>query len=55
MQNTTQIMKEDWHLIKAAAKAQRSSNMRTADDNPDTSILQQYHGQIYIPQPKPTA
>jgi hypothetical protein len=51
MANTTRVTREDWRTIKAAASALRSTCMMTANNDPDTSVLQQYRVQIYVPQP----
>ena len=53
MKNTVRLTEEDWTTIMEAAKSKRSI-VTAADDDPDTSILQQYRGQIFIPRPKIT-
>jgi hypothetical protein len=53
MKNTARLTEEHWTPILEAAKSKRSIAM-AADDDPDTSILQQYRGQIFIPRPKIT-
>jgi hypothetical protein len=53
MKNTARLTEEHWTPIMEAAKSKRSIVM-AADDDPDTSILQQYRGQIFIPRPKIT-
>jgi hypothetical protein len=53
--NTARPTCEEWRVITAAAWAKSSRVRQVANDDPDTSILQQYRGQIYIPKPKPVA
>jgi hypothetical protein len=55
MQNMKRIAREDWAVIMKAAKGKRTATMTAADNDPDTSILQQFRSQIYIPKPQSTA
>jgi hypothetical protein len=54
MKNTTRLDREDWIPIMEAAKSKKSVQT-AADNDPDTSILQQYRGQIFVPRRKTTA
>jgi hypothetical protein len=55
MENTKRITPEDWAAILKAAKSKKTSSARAAEEDPDTSILQQFRSQIYVPRPKPAA